>query len=160
MPDILITDLVKISASSANYTFNMNEGMRMELHMEDMDRLAACTCNANHNEENQLKDVRVAYVGGVESLMPCYKELAESFGCLFCYHGGHCEQGKKEIEGLVGKNDVIFCPVDINSHNACRLVKEACRLRNKPCYFLRSSSLSALKNKLENFAKGGYGQGE
>jgi len=93
----------------------------------------------------------VAYVGGVESLESCYKELAESFGCIFSYHCGHCERGRREIESIVGRNDVIFCPVDINSHNACRLVKEACKMWNKPCYFLRSSGLSALKTGLVNF---------
>jgi len=144
-------ELVKISASR----FESNFYPKNEI--EDRLAASACNCNANHDERPQLKDVRVAYVGGVESLMPCYKELAESFGCLFCYHCGHCERGKREIESLVGKNDVIFCPVDINSHNACRLVKEACKLRNKPCYFLRSSGLSALKKMLMNFAAGGYG---
>ena len=32
----------------------------------------------------------------------------------------------------------------INSHYACRLVKEACKLRDKPCHFLRSSGLRVL----------------
>lgn len=141
-------ELVKISASR----FESNFYPKNEI--EDRFVASACKCNSNGNERG-LKDVSVAYVGGVESLMPCYKELAESFGCLFRYHCGHCERGKREIESLVEKNDVIFCPVDINSHNACRMVKEACKLRNKPCYFLRSSGLSALKKTLENFAAGG-----
>lgn len=155
------TDLVKISASASNYKFNTKEGMRMKLEMEDPDRdklaASACNCNADHNEGSPLRDVRVAYVGGVESLESCYKDLAESFGCLFCYHSGHCERGEREIEGIVEKNDVIFCPVDINSHNACLLVKKACKLRGKHCYFLRSSSLSALKKMLLNFVSEGYG---
>ncbi len=96
----------------------------------------------------ELMGLRVAYIGGVESLRLSYKEVVESFGCLFCYHCGHCLKGKKEIEGIVEKSDLIFCPVDINSHNACRMVKEACKLRNKPCYFLRSSGLSALRKVL------------
>ncbi|MBC8521033.1 MAG: DUF2325 domain-containing protein [Methanomicrobia archaeon] len=141
-------ELVKISASR----FESNFYTKNEI--EDRFVASACKCKSNGNERG-LKDVSVAYVGGVESLMPCYKELAESFGCLFRYHCGHCERGKREIENLVEKNDVIFCPVDINSHNACRMVKEACKLRNKPCYFLRSSGLSALKKTLENFAAGG-----
>ncbi len=116
-------------------------------------------CNCKANEGLQLKGVRVAYIGEVESLEACYKEMADSFGCLFCYHSGHCERGKREIESIAEKNDVIFCPVDINSHNACRLVKEACKLRNKPCYFLRSSGLSTLKTGLVNFAAEGYVRG-
>ena len=96
--------------------------------------------------------MRVAYVGGVESLESCYKQIAESFGCPFCYHCGHCEGGKRAIEGIVDKNDVVFCPIDINSHNACLLVKRVCKMRNKPCYSLRSSGVSALKRELANFA--------
>jgi hypothetical protein len=123
---------------------------------------SSCNCNSIDNGDQsemetemgaRLKGVRVAYVGGVESLEPSYKEMAESYGCHFCYHCGHCEQGKRMMELLVEKNDLIFCPVDINSHNACRLVKEACKLRNKTCYFLRSSGLSALKKELLKFSK-------
>jgi hypothetical protein len=134
------TELVKLSASS----------------VEDV--ASACSRNrdsfdnGDHQEETQLEGVRVAYVGGVESLEPSYKDLAESFGCQFCYHCGHCERGKSAIASLIDGNDVVFCPVDINSHNACRLVKKVCKLRDKPCCFLRSSGLSALKTGLVNFA--------
>jgi len=116
-----------------------------------------CNATKNENKNNGLRGLRVAYIGGVESLKLCYKEIVESFGCMFCYHGGHCMRGKKEIEGIVEKSDVIFCPVDINSHNACRMVKEACKMRNKPCYFLRSSGLSALKKVMSGFEPG-YGK--
>jgi hypothetical protein len=96
-----------------------------------------------------LNGMRVAYVGGVESLTPHYKEVIESFGGTFCYHCGRCTQGRKEMENLVDRTDLIFCPVDINSHDACRYVKRACKTRNKPCHFLRSSGLSMLIRGLE-----------
>lgn len=101
-----------------------------------------------------LSGARVTYVGGVESLMPHYKDAVESVGGTFCYHCGRCIQGRKEIEGIVEKTDVIFCPVDINSHNACRYVKKACKIRDKPCYFLRSASLSMFVKGLEKHADG------
>lgn len=101
-----------------------------------------------------LNGMRVTYVGGVESLMPHYKDAVESVGGTFCYHCGRCIQGKKEIEGIVEKTDIIFCPVDINSHNACRYVKKACKMRDKPCYFLRSASLSMFIKGLEKHADG------
>ncbi|RZN36963.1 MAG: DUF2325 domain-containing protein [Methanosarcinales archaeon] len=99
-----------------------------------------------------LNGMRVTYVGGVESLMPHYKDAVESIGGTFCYHCGRCIQGRKEIEGIVDKTDIIFCPVDINSHNACRYVKKACKIRDKPCYFLRSASLSMFIKGLEKHA--------
>ena len=100
-----------------------------------------------------LNGTRVTYVGGVESLMPHYKDAVESVGGTFCYHCGRCIQGRKEIEGIVEKTDIIFCPVDINSHNACRYVKKACKMRDKPCYFLRSASLSMFIKGLEKHAE-------
>jgi len=99
-----------------------------------------------------LNGMRVAYVGGVESLTSHYKEVIESFGGTFCYHCGRCIQGKKEIENLVDGIDMIFCPVDINSRTAYRYIKKACKTRNKPCHFLRSSGLSMLIKELENHA--------
>ncbi len=142
--------LVKISSSNFNLV-NTREGMKMTM--------AASACDSRDNIDgvrpdglSQLKDIRVAYVGGVESLESCYKQMVESFGCPFCYHCGHCEGGKKAIEGIVDKNDVVFCPIDINSHNACLLVKRVCKSRGKHCYFLRSSGVSALKKGLVNFA--------
>ena len=142
-------DLMKIYTSESD---SMQRG-GMNIGMEPKFACPACNCKEDPSEmKTQLKDVSVAYVGGVESLETSYTELAKSFGCPFCYHGGHCERGKREIEGIVERNDVIFCPVDINSHNACRMVKEACKLRDKPCYFLRSSGLTALKKTLLNLA--------
>ncbi|CAD7776432.1 hypothetical protein FHEFKHOI_01962 [Candidatus Methanoperedenaceae archaeon GB50] len=99
-----------------------------------------------------LEGAKVALIGGVEGLMPHYREVVESFGCELCYHGGHCRE-KDEIERIVEGVDVVFCPVDINSHNACRYAKKACKIRDKPCYFLKSSGLASLKRGLETFAK-------
>ncbi len=151
-------ELLKISAPSFESKINSKNDVG--------NKVVASSCNCNRidsGDQNEmvtamgvpLKGVRVAYVGGVEPLEPSYKEMAESFGCLFCYHCGHCEGGKRMMELLVEKNDVIFCPVDINSHYACRLVKEACKLRDKPCHFLRSSGLSALKRGLSKLGTDG-----
>ncbi|MEA3282593.1 MAG: DUF2325 domain-containing protein [Euryarchaeota archaeon] len=99
-----------------------------------------------------LNGAKVAYIGGVESLMPYYRDAIESVGGTFCYHCGRCIQGRKEIETIVDGIDMVFCPVDINSHNACKYVKKACKMRDKPCHFLRSSSLSMLIRELGNRA--------
>jgi len=108
------------------------------------------SCTEDIGKSVDLNGMRVAYVGGVESLTPHYKEVIESFGGTFCYHCGRCIQGKKEIENLVDRTDIIFCPVDINNRAVYRYVKKACKTRNKPCHFLRSSGLSMLIRELEN----------
>lgn len=93
---------------------------------------------------------KVAFVGGLDSLVPYYKQAVECLGGTFCAHRGKWSQGKGDIEKIVDKADVIFCPVDINSHYACRNVKKTCKLMDKPCYFLRSSSLSMFRKELIN----------
>ena len=133
--ELIERDRRVVAASNTEFT---DIGHVPELDIEDK------------GENLDLNGIRVAYVGGVESLMQHYKDVVESFGGTFCYHCGRCIQGRKEIETLVDKTDIIFCPVDINSHNACRYVKKACKLRNKPCHFLRSSSISMLIRELEN----------
>ena len=104
-----------------------------------------------------LRGVKVMYIGGVEPLAPHYRGLVESFGCNFCYHPGHCPQ-KSEIRNIVGRTDMVFCPVDINSHNACRHIKKACKQKGIPCFFLRSSGVTTFKKSLEDhlqFTAGG-----
>ncbi len=102
---------------------------------------------------SSLKGKNIALIGGVESLVPCYRETVKSFGGVFYHHCGRCSADKKEIEELVGKADALFCPVDMNSHNACRYAKKACKFRNKPCYFLKSSGLTAFRKELIDFAR-------
>ena len=109
-------------------------------------------CTEDIEKSVDLNGMRVAYVGGVESLTPHYREVIESFGGTFCYHCGRCIHGKKEIENLVDRTDIIFCPMDINNRAVNRYVKKACKTRNKPCHFLRSSGLSMLIRELEDHA--------
>jgi Uncharacterized protein conserved in bacteria (DUF2325). len=103
-------------------------------------------------EGSSLEGKNIALVGGVESLVPCYKETVESFGGVFYHHCGICSMNRREMEELVEKVDAVFCPVDMNSHNACRYAKKACKFRNKPCYFLKSSGLTAFRKRLIDFA--------
>jgi len=109
-------------------------------------------CTEDIEKSVDLNGMKVAYVGGVESLTPHYREVIESFGGTFCYHCGRCIHGKKEIENLVDRTDIIFCPMDINNRAVNRYVKKACKTRNKPCRFLRSSGLSMLIRELEDHA--------
>jgi len=96
----------------------------------------------------------VAFVGGLQTLLPHYQQVVECMGGIFYAHSGKYTQGAREIENLVGKADVVFCPVDINSHHACRHVKKVCKLTGKACCFLRSSSLSMFRRELIEFTRG------
>ena len=104
------------------------------------------------NGQLSLEGTKVAFVGGLQSLAPHYRQMVESLGGVFCNYSEEC-RGKREAENLVGSADIVFCPIDINSHGACHCIKRACKLTGKPCCFLRSSGLSMFAKELADFAR-------
>lgn len=92
---------------------------------------------------------RVLYVGGRTNLVRHYKDVVERRGGVFIHHDGGVEETCAALPGLLGGADMVLCPVDCVSHNACRRVKEVCAYSMKPCAFLRSSGLSSLIKGLE-----------
>lgn len=91
---------------------------------------------------------RVLYVGGRASLVAHYKVLAEKFGCRLLHHDGGREQSNHRLWELLGSVDAVVCPVDCVSHEACSLVKQACKGCLKPLILARSSGLSSLARSL------------
>lgn len=95
---------------------------------------------------------RLLYVGGRRNLVPRYREAVERLGGEFVHHDGGCEQSPHELSGLIGEAgagaDVVVCPVDCVSHDACLLVKKLCKLTGKRCLFIRSAGLSSLERSL------------
>ncbi len=98
-----------------------------------------------------LKGIKVAFVGGLQSLVPHYRRMVENLGGVCEYREG-C-RGRKEAENLVGGADIVFCPIDMNSHGCYRCIKRACKLTGKPCCFLRNSGLRMYGRGLVDFAK-------
>ena len=95
-----------------------------------------------------LSGKRVLYVGGRSSLVAHYKVLAEKFGCELIHHDGGREQSAHRLWELLGCADAVVCPVDCVSHEACSLVKQACKGCLKPLILARSSGLSSLARSL------------
>lgn len=95
-----------------------------------------------------LAGKRVLYVGGRCSLVAHYKVLAEKFGCELTHHDGGREQSAHRLWELLGAADAVVCPVDCVSHEACALVKQACKGCVKPLILARSSGLSSLARSL------------
>ncbi|MHC1712559.1 MAG: DUF2325 domain-containing protein [Solidesulfovibrio sp.] len=91
---------------------------------------------------------RVLYVGGRSSLVAHYKVLGEKFGCELLHHDGGREQSSHRLWELLGSADAVVCPVDCVSHEACSLVKQACKGCLKPLILARSSGLSSLARSL------------
>lgn len=96
--------------------------------------------------ELNLQGMRLGYVGGRATITPRLRTFVESFnGELICHDGGKENSRAGLCDGLVGA-DMVFCPIDCVSHDACQRVKRFCKQHNKPFIPLRSASLSAFSN--------------
>ncbi len=91
---------------------------------------------------------KILYVGGRTNLVHHYRSLVERHGASFIHHDGGIEDTNNSLPKLLGTVDSVICPIDCVSHNACLLVKNACKQRVKPLKFIRSSSLSSLARSL------------
>ncbi|MEA3437750.1 MAG: DUF2325 domain-containing protein [Thermodesulfobacteriota bacterium] len=102
----------------------------------------------------QLCAKRILIVGGMTKMKHMYRQLVESSGGEFDYHDGYMNNGSQNIEALVMRSDLILCPVNCNSHGACKKVKKLCRKHSKSIKMLPSSSLSSISGALmENSVK-------
>ena len=90
-----------------------------------------------------LAGQRVLYVGGRSKLTPHLRSLVESSNGRFAYHDGGLEESRSGLHCSLAGADMVFCPVDCVSHDACRRVKRHCRQQDKLFVPLRSSGLSA-----------------
>lgn len=100
----------------------------------------------------ELSGKKVLYVGGRCNLVRHYREMVERAGCSFHHHDGGVEHSSSELYGKLSTADVVICPVDCVSHEACLAVKKACKNCMKPFLMLKSSGLSALARSLDQLA--------
>ncbi|MFP4476526.1 MAG: DUF2325 domain-containing protein [Desulfatibacillaceae bacterium] len=90
----------------------------------------------------------VLFVGGIERMRPLLRNLVETGGGLFEYHDGDLRNGAEGLEGRMMWADMVLCPVNPNSHGACKAVKRFGKKYGKPVHFLSNSSLSAVREVL------------
>jgi len=67
-------------------------------------------------------------------------------------HDGNVNQGYKKWAKIIQQADVVLYPVDCVRHGAAHSAKKPCRALDKPCYFLRSSGISQIREKLRQVA--------
>jgi hypothetical protein len=87
---------------------------------------------------------RILIVGGLTKLKEMYRKIVESNGGVFDYHSGRIRNGKNNLEARVKRSDLVICPVNHNSHNACLKVKQFCSKHNKDMHMIPGSSLTAI----------------
>lgn len=95
----------------------------------------------------------VLYVGGRQSLVPMYRRLIERHGGSFLHHDGGIEVARAKLPEMLTGADVVVCPVDCVSHDACTCVKKICKRYLKPYVMMRSSGLSSLSKGLTEISQ-------
>ncbi|MFP4573406.1 MAG: DUF2325 domain-containing protein [Desulfobacterales bacterium] len=87
---------------------------------------------------------RVLIVGGKTRMEALYRRLVESCGGFLEYHDGNVKGGSRQLENSLKRADIILCPVNCNSHNACSLVKNLAKRHRKPVHMMANFSLNAI----------------
>lgn len=106
----------------------------------------------NHKPANATPDLsgcKVVYIGGRRSLAPHLRSVVEGCYGRFIHHDGGLEDSRANLDKKVTGADVVFCPVDCISHDACLRIKRCCKRNNTQFIPLRSSGVSSLLNGLQ-----------
>jgi hypothetical protein len=112
--------------------------------------------NSEHQQDHVAPDLagrKVVYIGGRRSLAPHLRSVVE--GCFgnFIHHDGGLEDSRANLDQKLTGADVVFCPIDCISHDACLRVKRSCKRNNTQFIPLRSSGVSSLLNGLHLVAQ-------
>ncbi len=105
-------------------------------------------CSEENCDQYRLCAKKVFMIGGMTKMKSFYKDIVEKAGGKFDYHDGYLKNTAANLEARVKRSDIVICPVNCNSHNACLKVKKLCNRYNKQLKILGNSSLSALSNAL------------
>jgi len=96
-----------------------------------------------------LAGLQLLYVGGRYHLMPHLRARAEALDASLIHHDGGQEETLRSLDGLIEQADVVFCPIDCISHQACLKAKHLCKRQDKPFVPLRSSSASCFARAIK-----------
>lgn len=116
-----------------------------------------CAVCADQNTANcpglNLCGRTVLYVGGLNRMVPHYRQMVESSGGRFMHHDGGREVSRNLLPKMLLTADAVFCPIDCVSHDACNCVKTMCKRYRKPFVLMRSASLSSLAKGLSDIVQ-------
>jgi hypothetical protein len=110
------------------------------------------TSAGGDEQDSDLRETTLLYVGGRVHQTAQLRALAERTGAAFLHHDGGLEDRSGLLETQVARADVVFFPVDCVSHNAVGTVKRMARYMGKPYVALRSSGLTSLAAALRQLA--------
>ena len=125
---------------------------------EETERIVARISAMNRCDETcpsfDLCRKRILIVGGINRMESLYRQLIEENGGIFEHYDGHMKGGKRALENRIRRADIVLCPVNINSHNACSVVKKMGKKHRKFVQMLAGSGLSTISHALLESQKG------
>lgn len=95
-----------------------------------------------------LNGQSILYVGGRPGTLPHLRAAVETRNGSLLHHDGGIEQTTHGLACLVEQADVVVCPIDCVSHNACLQVKGLCRRMGKPFVPMRSAGATSFARML------------
>lgn len=95
----------------------------------------------------------VLYVGGLNKMVPHYRQLVENSGGRFMHHDGGKEVSRTLLPKMLISADAVLCPIDCISHDACNCAKKICKRYQKQFILMRSASLSSLAKGLSDIVQ-------
>jgi len=125
----------------------MNDHLKKEME-EILTQFSALTRCDETCPSFDLCRKRILIVGGMNRMESLYRQLIEENGGIFEYHDGHIKGGKKVLENRIRRADIVLCPVNINSHNACSVVKKMGKKHRKSVQMLAGSGLGVISQAL------------
>ena len=96
-----------------------------------------------------LHGKKILYLGGRSSLTQHMRSLVSNFNGKFSHHDGGVEESRANLQCALASADMVFCPVDCISHDACLRAKQHCQQADKKFIPLRSSGISAFSVGLQ-----------
>ena len=131
----------------------MNEHLK-----EEMESIVTQISALNRCDETcpsfDLCRKRILIVGGIDRMESLYRQLIEENGGIFEHYDGHMKGGKRALENRIRRADIVLCPVNINSHNACSVVKKMGKKHRKSVQMLAGSGLGTISQALLESQKG------
>jgi hypothetical protein len=135
-----------------------NESLRKEISLIEKEILSpggnSADCSACGNEQCLCRSIQgktVLYVGGKTPVINQCRTLVEKKGGRFVHHDGGVEDNFSMLYRIISQADVVVCPPDCISHNACRQVKKICGRSRKSLRLLRNSGVSSFLKEIDDF---------
>jgi hypothetical protein len=95
-------------------------------------------------DKKDLCSKKILMVGGIDRLEQNYRDVVAALNGEFRHHFGD-KNCNCELKNSIRWADAVICPIDVNSHCACKNAKKLCKKYNKKLLFLKNSGVGTFE---------------